>query len=602
MHRIIRLIVCSFFINSLLFSQTPDYPKGYFRWPLDLKPEIVANLGELRSNHWHMGLDIRTNQKENQRVFAAAEGYIAYIGVRPLSFGRFIIINHPNGFSTLYAHLNDFAPAIEKYVTDEQYKAGSWAAEITLPKEKFPVIKGSFIAYSGNTGGSQGPHLHFEIRDTKTGKCLNPLLFGFSLQDNVRPSIVKLALYDRTKSTYHVSPQFFALKHTDSGYIVPKSSIVTGYEKISFGLQAFDRISGSNNEDGIYSASLSMDGQPVISFVMDQVGYDETSYLNAHIDYKFRYNGGIFVQHLSKLPGNRGSVYHPVSGDGVVHLTDTVQHTIRIEVRDAYQNISVLNFKIRLDPALAKPATTAPVQPFIPNYVNVLDKPDFEIYLPEVCLYDTVNSFYYRNDNRSENSVAVSAAHQVNDASVPVHDDLRVRIKPNRVIPQEWKDKIVIQRTYREGRNVKKAVPVGNSPEGEWLSAEFGDFGVFQAFADIVPPTINELGKGDTVNLSAAKRIVFTPNDNFGIKSFRAELDGRWLRFTNDKGRSWIYQFDERCPYGVHVLNVTVEDLVGNKTVKKWWFKKYPYTPPPPKKKKAAKKSSSKNKTTTKKK
>jgi hypothetical protein len=174
--------------------------------------------------------------------------------------------------------------------------------------------------------------------------------------------------------------------------------------------------------------------------------------------------------------------------------------------------------------------------------------------------------------------------HQVNDPSVPVHDDLTVRIKPDKPIPAEWKDKIVIQRSYRNNNNVRKA-----NWEGEWLSAKFSDFGNYQAFADVVSPTLNELGRGDTIDLSPSSRIVFQPDDNFGvIKSFRAELDGQWLRFTNDKGWSHIYIFDERCPYGVHELKVTVEDLVGNTTTKNWWFKKYPYTPS---KKKNSKKS-----------
>ena len=126
--------------------------------------DLAANFGELRPSHWHMGLDIRTNQKENLQVYAAAEGYIAHVGIRPQSFGRFIIINHPNGLSTLYAHLNDFNTKLEDYVTAQQYDKQSWAIELDLTKNQFPVSKGTFIAFSGNTGGSQGPHLHFEIR------------------------------------------------------------------------------------------------------------------------------------------------------------------------------------------------------------------------------------------------------------------------------------------------------------------------------------------------------------------------------------------------------------------------------------------------------
>ena len=243
----------------------------------------------------------------------------------------------------------------------------------------------------------------------------------------------------------------------------------------------------------------------MIGFRLDSISYAETGYLNAHIDYKYRYNGGPYFQHLSQFPGDHGGMYHPVSGDGVIYLTDTDAHPVRVVVKDAYQNISTLNFLIQYNPDLAKPAASSlQGQKFIPNYVNILEKPGFEIYLPETCLYDTVTSFYFRNNSFPEN--AVSAVHQVNDASVPVHGDLTVRIKPDRAIDADIKDKIVIQRTYRNSTDVRKA-----KWEGEWMSAKFSDFGYFQAFADEVAPVIGELGKGDTVNLSPASRIVFTP-------------------------------------------------------------------------------------------
>ena len=590
------LVTALIFSSSYLQAQLTSYPKNYFRNPLGIPMELAANFGELRPSHWHMGLDIRTNQKENLPVYAAADGYIASIGIRPQSFGRFIIINHPNGLSTLYAHLNDFYPELEEYVTAQQYKQESWAIELDFAKNQFPVYKSRLIAYSGNTGGSQGPHLHFEIFDTKTTKRFNPLLFGFPLADNVPPTLVKLAMYDRSRSVYEQTPTFFYLKNTDSGYIIPKLPVLkTGLSKVSFAIQAYDRLSGSNNPNGIYSAKLFVDDEPQVSFVLDSIDYDETVYMNAHIDYKYRENGGSFLQHLSQLPGDRGSVYRQLHGDGVISLTDTNIHQVSIDIKDANTNTSQINFAIQYSDSLASLLPERlPAQHFGPNEVNELKKPDFEIYLSESCLYDSIQPFYFQTNPTLVN--AVSALHQLSDASYPLHDDITVRIKSNKVIPEEWKDKLLIQRSSH-GSNIKKAVL-----NGEWLEAKFGDLGTFRAFVDVTAPQINDPdsywgGKGDTINLSAASRILFTPTDNFGVRQFRAELDSQWVRFTNDKSRNWIYQFDERCPYGVHELKVTVEDIVGNTTIKTWWFRRYPYTPPPPKKKVLKKNSSKKKKT-----
>ncbi|MFI5205225.1 MAG: peptidoglycan DD-metalloendopeptidase family protein, partial [Flavobacteriales bacterium] len=522
-----------------------------------------------------MGLDIRTDQKENQPVYAAAAGYIAKIRIESFGFGRAIFINHPNGLTTLYGHLNDFFPELEKYVTEQQYQQQSWSIELNFSPTQFPVNKGSFIAYSGNTGGSQGPHVHFEIRDTKTSKCLNPLLFGFPLRDEVPPTLVKLAMYDRSFSLYEQTAQFFALKNTDTGYIIPKLPVLkTGLNKLSFAIQAYDRINGSNNQDGIYSARLFVDEKPVVGFVIDSISYDQTGYMNAHIDYRYKHNGGPWLQHLSQLPGDRGPVYKQYNGDGTINLSDTNTHRVRIEIKDAYSNKVDLKFFIQYDESLSKPPSHSPGHlHFSPGIVNVFEKPDFKVYMPEECLYDTVPVFYYNTTKRS--AVSLSLEHALNNPSIPVHNSFTVRIKPTDILPVKWNDKVVLQREYGGKRNVRKA-----KVENGFFVADFDDFGNFQAFLDQEPPTLNELGRGDTINLSAATRIVFQPDDNFGVKSFRAELDGQWLRFTNDKNRSYIYKFDERCPDGVHQMKVTIEDIVGNTTTKTWWFKKYPYTPP----------------------
>ncbi len=575
MRRGLIIIVSVFFCSIQLYCQAFVYSKNYFRWPLANKPGIVANFGELRSNHWHMGLDIRTDQRENMPVYEAAEGYIARISIKPFGYGKAIYINHPNGLTTVYGHLNKFFPKLDSFVKAQQYKQQSWEIELDFTKDKFPIQKGHFIAYSGSTGASQGPHVHFEIRNTKTSRCINPLLFNLPVNDVVLPVFTKLALYNRNLSVYDQSPILFSVKKTTSGYTLPKNTLIkTGFSKIGFAIGAYDCVSGSINPNGIYSGRIFFDAQPLIEFVLDSMDYNETDYVNAHIDYQYhyRYNAGLYLQQLFKLPGDKGRAYRQKNSNGAIQLNDTNVHSVRIEISDAERNTSILNFNVQFSDSLASLINYIPHKSFAPNYVNVFEQNDFELYLKENCLYDSIQPVFFRLNQPAAN--AVSLLFQFCDASIPVHDQINIRIKPNAIIPKEWVNKIVIKRTDGRTTSYRKA-----EWQKDWLAVSFNDFGSYQAFIDNVPPTINELREADTIDLSPSKNIVFYPKDNTGIKNFRAELDGQWLMFSNDKGSGWIYNFDERCPYGVHQLKVRIEDIVGNVTVREWWFKRYPYTP-----------------------
>ena len=563
--RPIVLFIFIFFYYSATAQLFPakNYPQYYFTWPVDAKIGIVANFGELRPNHYHMGLDCRTDQKENRPVLAAASGYIAKVKIEPFGFGRCIYINHPNGLTTLYAHLNNFAPALEKYITEQQYKLKKWNVFLDIPPDLFKVNKGDFIAYSGNTGGSQGPHTHFEIRDTKTDKVLNPLLFGMPITDNIAPDVLRLAVYDRSRSTYEQKAKIYALKKVNGVYMPAGGKIIVNTERVSFAITAWDRYTGSTNHNGIYEALLFDNEKAVCGFQMDSISYDETRYLNAHIDYKLRSSGGPFLQHLSRLPGYDDGIYKSDGNDGVISLENEDAHTIKILVSDANGNTSTVNFTIttQRNSSIKNEELKKVQKEFYPGFINVFDNNNIRFYLPENCIYDSFTFIY--NEMTSATGKTI---YQLHNTSVPLQTYFSVKIKDN--FSMSDTGKIVMKRFYGSKEDYVKA-----DYENGWYKASFREFGNFQLIADTLPPSVNPVGFRDGINAAGLKRILFSVKDNTEeIKNFTALLDGNWLRFSNDKGHSFIYNFDERCPPGTHELKITVEDQVGNSTEKNYHF------------------------------
>lgn len=542
------------------FCQSQSYPQNYFRHPLNIPMELVANFGEIRTNHWHMGLDIRTQQKVNVPVYASADGFISRVSVEPGGFGQAIYFDHPNGYTTLYAHINSFYPALASYVKQQQYQKESWRVNLYLPANLFPVKKGQLIGLSGSTGASEGPHVHFEIRDTKTENNLNPLLFKFPIPDAVPPTITRLAMYDRNKSTWEQSPQLLTLKKTGSIHTITNSSVRVGSNKISFAVGAVDRFSGRPNPNGIYSARISMDGKPVSEFILDNISYNDTRYLNAQLDYPFKARGGAALQHTSPLPGAQMVAYNLFNEDGLIHLEDAEPHSILIEVKDANANTSKIQFTVQYDERLKRTYSASAEERFLPNNVNIFERDHFELFTTEKTIYDTITAGYSFADNKATNSV--SPVFNFLSAAIPSHDTVTIRIKPSETIPTQWRDRIVIKNIVGSRTYLQKA-----QWKNGWLAAKFRQFGSYQAFVDSEPPTVN----APPTDLSKSSRIVFAPKDNFNvIKNFRVEVDGQWLRFSNDKGKTWIYTFDEYFPKGEHELKVIIEDEAGNITTKTW--------------------------------
>jgi hypothetical protein len=559
-----RIITLLLLLNSTrLVAQIfppSSYPQGYFRNPLNIPMRLAGNFGELRPGHYHMGFDIKTNSRENLPVYSAADGYIGRIKIEPYGFGRAIYVVHPNGFTTVYAHLNAFNPALEKWVKEQQYQQQSWKLFLELNPDLFPVKKGDFLAYSGNTGGSQAPHVHFEVRRTKDDVNVNPFLFGFPVADNVPPKLLRLAVYDRTRSVYEQSPRLFPVKAVSGSRYLPTPSVITvASPLVSFAIGAWDTQTGSSNLNGIFESTLLVDDEPVVAFRMDNISYNDTRDLNAHIDYKTKNQGGPFLQHMSELPGYANSIYKRKKGNGVVDISDGEVHAVAIVVKDASGNTSTLNYKIRYNEA-DQEAPVVSDKKFYPMMMDGFESPECEFYLGERCLYDSVHIRYTKAAN--SNSQVVSSIHTIGAAYIPIRDSMLVRIQPIRPLTDAEKARTLMQWFAGSKKEVQKVQWQGN-----WASARFRDLGNFQLVIDVEPPAITPVGFANGSDLSKAVRIVFNVDDNFDrVKNVRPELDGKWLRFTNDKGRTFIYTFDEKCIAGHHQLKIRAEDEAGNVT------------------------------------
>lgn len=554
-----RLIFAVYFLIGMITQAQNNYPQNYFRNPLNIPINLAANFGAVRSNHFHMGLDIRTNSQENLPVVAAADGYVSRIKVERYGFGNAVYITHPNGYTTVYAHLNKYFDKLDEYVKERQYKDEKWEQDIIFSPDQFPVTKGQLIALSGNTGGSAGPHLHFEIRDTKTEECINPLLFGFAIPDNVAPIISGLYWYDRRFSTYEPGANGIAVKKT--GNVYTSNIVQVNSSQISFAIKAVDKANQGFNL-GIYDAELLMDGKLIYHFKIDKVHYNDTRYLNGCIDYTKFVRDKMSIQHLSTLPGMKLKDYSSGS-DGIINIQDNEIHNIEIILKDVKGNTSRLTTKIQL--AKDSDKVSSGDKTVKPNEAKTIKTENAEINLSKNAVYDAVNFTMFEKSDPE----AVSNAVVLNGSYIPVHDYFTLKIKSNRKLTDEEKNKIVIELNYGSDKNIVKA-----KWNGDWAEEEFNRLGTARLLFDNSLPSVSPSWQDGALISSGSLRLKGTTKIG-DIKSFRAELDGKWLRFARVKD-DFVYIFDEKCPKGSgsHTLKVTTFNTAGNANTQTFTFQR----------------------------
>lgn len=540
----------------------PHYPQGYFRNPLDIPILLAGNFGECRPNHFHSGLDIKTQGKENLPVYAAADGYVSRIKMEPGGFGHALYITHPNGYITLYAHLNDFAPDIQRYLHRKQYEQQNWKVDLQLSPTQFPVKQGERIAWSGNTGGSGGPHLHFEIRDSQTEHPLNPQLFGFEINDTRAPVPTQLAVYNLNESTYTQKPQLIPLRKTEAGYVVAGDTVTVPAGLTGVGVNVNDYMNGSDNTLNFYEAVLYAEDRIMTRILLDDIGYDVTRYLHAYADYKTKKQTGEWVQCLFRLPGNNLlHIYENLNAEGgAIAMQPDEVIPMRITLTDAAGNSSTISFILK---AVAATTSNDCDNKYNAGEANSFENANVQLRLDNKALYDNMCfSFTKTGDAKSS-----SDRYTLGNSYVPLHTYNELRIKPNKPIPFALRNKVALAYTDGADETAKAA-----AYEKGWYTASIRNLGTYRLVADTTAPTLKPLQKNGA-NLSTAQTIRFVSADAMtSVKIFKAVLDGKqWLCFEQN-GSTYSYKFDEYCPKGKHELVVTATDENDNTRTLRFTF------------------------------
>lgn len=540
----------------------PQYPS-----PMDIPVYLSATFAELRTNSFHAGVDIKTQGVEGKKVYAVADGYVSRIGVSPFGYGNVVYITHNDGYTSVYAHLQKFNKAIGDYVRDYQYRNKTFSASIYLDKTTIPIKVGDFIGYSGNTGSSGGPHLHYEIRHTKSEKPVNPLYFGLKVADDVRPNIKGIAVYPTDEESTverKGQPSYFNVEGKKSSYVLKDKPYVYANGSIAFGINTDDQVGTSPNRNGPYTYELYLDNELSFKFECDSFSYSEPKYINSLIDYKrFKEKENRFVR-TEVDPFNKLSMYVKKNGVVKVDEGDTVE--VMFKIADYAGNVSTANFKlVGTAPVAVEQPSRSRSQYFVKadgSLNNQINLGDFQVSLEKGTLFrDT-----WMNTGNSEAKGCCSRCYRFGDFTQAVFKLIKVRIKPD----AKWagNKKLFIAYFDKDG---KVSSLGGKMCDDGFVETTTRSLGQYALKIDSIAPVVKLLNfkENDTITSSNTLKIKIT-DDMTGIDSYNIYADDAWLLGKYDAKYDLLYyEVDSHLKNGKSCIKVVVKDAVGNKTTKK---------------------------------
>jgi hypothetical protein len=537
--------------------QTKSYPKNYFRYPLDLPPTTAGSFGELRPNHFHSGLDFKTNGRTGYPVHAAQDGYVSRLRIQFGGFGNAIYITHPGGFTTVYGHIESFSSEMARLIRQQQYQQQSFEVDFNPAPLQLPVCQGDVIALSGNAGASEGPHLHFEIRDSETQQTINPQLFGLTIPDKVPPTLSTLCVYHLGDGPFSEKTprQFFRVAGAAGIYHMMKPQVISVSGETGFGITAADMNSASLNHNGIYSIELKVDGRKVYTFAVERFAFDQTHAINAYIDYPSFLTVHKFIQKCFILPGSKISLYPQSINRGIVNFNDDTIHDVEYVVKDIAGNTSSLKIKVKSSPPKAV-QRVASINTTLFHYdrQNEFSNDKVKLIVPLGNLYDNVDFTY---STLPEKKGAFSEVHRIHNRFTPVNDTMQLWIKPDNAIGQLTSKAVIVN---------TDGICEPSIYEDGYVKSNVRTFGDYFIKVDTIPPVIHPLNIREGVNMTKMQRIALKIGDNMsGVKIYAGSIDGRWVLMEWDyKTRVLSYKFDGSIVPGKHRFELTVTDNKDN--------------------------------------
>ena len=548
--RLILLLLCVYFNG---FSQA-EYPVDYFEKPLDIPLILSGTFGELRSNHFHSGLDIKTQKRTGFNVYASAEGYVSRIKVSHWGYGKALYITHPNGYTTVYAHLKKFAPEIEAYVKKHQYEKESYEVHLFPKAHELSVKRKQVVAFSGNSGSSGGPHLHYEIRDANA-KPINPMSFGIEIADDKHPEIRAAVAYSFGDSSHvdqsnHVKELNF--KRQADGTLLARS--IKAYGTIGFGINSVDKLNAALNNNGIFDLEMKVNGVTHYQHTVNTFAFNETRYINTLIDYERYYKKRQRIQKCFVEEANKLSIYKHLKNNGFLTIADGASYNVEITARDYKGNATKLIIPVqgKKDSIFVRKQDLKTPYLFRRDQFNKISDSTVTVAFPKRSFY---KDLYF--DFKHEEDVV-----KLHNAGTPLHKNFTLTFDVSKY-PKAEQDKLFIGRLTTKGKPYYSRT---RRKENKLYTLN-KTLGSYALFSDNQKPKIRPLNFKDGQWLTNYNYLKVRIYDTLsGIKSYRAEIDGEWILMEFDAKRGLLtYDLNDKELTGEkHTFKLMVVDNVNN--------------------------------------